>query len=147
MLFFLSKNGGPEGFAPIPSSGELSCFVKGSCTGGTPREWVFLFSLHFYCALRWLGCKSCHQPKKKSNPTAGGRPQTQLGTRYGWPLAHKEFLRPLTGFVLTGFFSRWVSISMHPPHQKTWWGRRFNRRQPDRETGLHGTCSKSQKEE
>ena len=36
----------------------------------------------------------------KSNPTAGGRPQTQLGTRYGWPLAHKELLRPLTGFVL-----------------------------------------------
>ena len=35
----------------------------------------------------------------RSNPTAGGHPQTQLGTRYGWPLAHKELLRPLTGFV------------------------------------------------
>ena len=36
--------------------------------------------------------------EKKGNPTAGGRPQTQLGTRYGWPLAHK-LLHPLTGFV------------------------------------------------
>ena len=35
----------------------------------------------------------------RSNPTAGGRPQTQLGTIYGWPLAHKELLHPLTGFV------------------------------------------------
>ena len=35
----------------------------------------------------------------RSNPTAGGRPQTQLGTISGWPLAHKELLRPLRGFV------------------------------------------------
>ena len=36
---------------------------------------------------------------KKSNPTAEGRPQTQFGTRYGWPLAHKELLHSLTGLV------------------------------------------------
>ena len=35
----------------------------------------------------------------KSNPTAGGRPQTQLGTTYWWPLVDKELLRPLAGFV------------------------------------------------
>jgi len=33
-------------------------------------------------------------------PTAGGRPQMQLVTIYGWLLAHKELLRHLTGFVL-----------------------------------------------
>ena len=38
--------------------------------------------------------KSCNQPHKKL-PTAGGCLQTQLGTRNGWPLAHKELLRPL----------------------------------------------------
>ena len=37
--------------------------------------------------------------EEKGKPSAGGRLQIQLGTRYGWPLAHKEFLRPLTGFV------------------------------------------------
>ena len=37
--------------------------------------------------------------KEKSNPTVGGHPQSQLGTRNGWPLAHKELLRTLTGFV------------------------------------------------
>ena len=42
--------------------------------------------------LQWPECKSCHQPPEESNATAGGRPQTRLGSRYGWPLAHKELL-------------------------------------------------------
>ena len=67
-------------------------------------EWVFRFFLRF-CILRnegFYGGRSANPATNlliRSNPTAGGRLQTQLGTRYGWPLAHKEFLRRLTGFV------------------------------------------------
>ena len=35
----------------------------------------------------------------KSNLNAGGYQQTQLGTGYGLPLAHKELIRPLTSFA------------------------------------------------
>ena len=46
MIFLLSsKSGVPEGFAPIPSSGELP--AEDSFTGGTPREWVF-FTVFLY---------------------------------------------------------------------------------------------------
>ena len=110
----------------------VSCTAKGSSHGVG-----FQISLRF-CVLRnvgFYGGRSANPATNlliRNNSTAGGRPQTQLGTRYGWPLAHKELLRPLTGFV---FKSRWVSIYKHPPHQKTWWGRRFCHRQPDHGTG------------
>ena len=68
----------------------------------------------------------------RSNPTAGGRPQTQLATRYGWPLAHKELLRPLTGFVFNPAGCPYPNTLLT---KKTWWGRRFSRRQPDHGTG------------
>ena len=68
-------------------------------------EWVFRFLCVFvFCGMKGFYGGRCANPATnlliRSNPTAGGRPQTQLGTRYGWPLAHKELLRPLTGFVL-----------------------------------------------
>ena len=97
-----SKIGGPEGFAPIPSSGELPC--EGKLHRRYSHGVGFQISLRF-CVLRnegFYGGRSANPATNlliRSNPTAGGRPQTQLGTRYGWPLAHKELLRPLTGFV------------------------------------------------
>ena len=68
-------------------------------------ESVFRFFFCFWNVLRNEGFYSGRSANPatnlliKSNPTAGGYPQIQLGTRYGWPLAHKELLRPLTGFV------------------------------------------------
>ena len=101
MVSLLSlKIGGPEGFTQ--SRHPVSCTAKGSCTGGTPTEWVF----RFLCVLRnvgFYGGRSANPATNLliiNNSTAGGRPQTQLGTRYGWPLAHKEQLHPLTGFVV-----------------------------------------------
>ena len=97
-----SKIGGPEGFAPIPSSGELPC--EGKLHRRYSHGVGFQICLRF-CVLRNEGFHSGRSANPatnlliKSNPTAGGRPQIQLGTRYGWPLAHKELLRPLTGFV------------------------------------------------
>ena len=94
-----SKIGGPEGFAPIPSSGELSC--EGKLHRRYSHGVGFQISLRF-CVLQnegFYGGRSANPATNlliRSNPTAGGRPQTQLGTRYGWPLAHKELLRPLT---------------------------------------------------
>ena len=64
----------------------------------------FQFSLLF-CVLQSEGfnCGQSANPAtnlfEKSNPTAGVLPQTQLGTRYGWPLAYKELLDPLTGLA------------------------------------------------
>ena len=70
-------------------------------------EWVFSFLCVFSVFFRMKGFTVAGVEilpptslKKKSNPTAGRRPQTQFGTRYGWPLAHKELLRSLTGLVL-----------------------------------------------
>ena len=97
-----SKIGGPEGFAPIPSTGELPC--EGKWHRRYSHGVGFQISFRF-CVLRnegFYGGRSANPATNlliRSNPTAGGRPQTQLGTRYGWPLAHKELLPPLTGFV------------------------------------------------
>ena len=97
-----SNNGCPEGFAPIPSSVELPC--EGKLHRRSSHGVGFQISLRF-CVLRnegFYGGRSANPATNlliRSNPTAGGRPQTQLGTRYGWPLAHKELLCPLTGFV------------------------------------------------
>ena len=93
-----SKIGDPEGFAPIPSSDELPC--EGKLHRRYSHGVGFQIFLRF-CVLRneaFCGGRSANPATNlliKSNPTAGGRPQTQLGTRYGWPLAHKEFLHPL----------------------------------------------------
>ena len=94
---------GPEGFAPIPSSGELTC------RGQLPRRYSHGVGFHIFLCFEnvlrnegFYGGLSANPATIlliKSNATAGGHPQTQLGTRYGWPLAHKEFLHPLTGFV------------------------------------------------
>ena len=84
---------------------SASCPVKGSSTGGTPQSGfsVFFAFVGFaeWSVLRWPECKFCHQHSKKttSNPMAGRRLHTQLGTINGWPLAHKELLCHLTGFV------------------------------------------------
>ena len=97
-----SKIGGPKGFAPIPSFGELPC------EGKLQRRYSHGVGFQIFlrcCVLRnegFYGGWSANPATNlliKSNPTAGECPQTQLGTRYGWPLAHKELLRPLTGFV------------------------------------------------
>ena len=99
-----SKSEGPEGFAPIPSSGELPC--EGKLHRRYSHGVGFQILLCFENVLRnegFYGGRSANPATNlpiRSNPTAGGRPQTQLGTRYGWSLAHKELLRPLTGFGL-----------------------------------------------
>ena len=104
----LSKIGDPEGFAPIPSSSELPCEGKlhRSYSHGVGFQIFFMLVLFFGNVLEWnvlrnegfYGSRSANLATNlliRSNPTAGGRPQTQLGTRYGWPLAHKELLHPL----------------------------------------------------
>jgi len=100
VVFLLSsKSGGPEGFAPIPSSGELPC--GGQLHRRYSHRVGFQFSLCFSRVLRSEGfyigwsANPATNLLKESNPTAGGYPQTQLGTGYGWPLADKELLRPL----------------------------------------------------
>ena len=71
----------------------------------------FPFSLHFsvFCEVKGfmvgLKCKSFYQPPKKSNPTAGRRPKTQLGTKNGWPLAHKY------SSALWDTYSLWKCVS------------------------------------
>ena len=97
-----SKIGGPEGFAPIPSSGELPC--EGNLYRSYSHGVGFQISCAFYVLWNegFYGGRGANPATNlliKSNPTAGGHLQTQLGTRYGWLLAHKELLRPLRGFV------------------------------------------------
>ena len=149
MVFLLSsKSGGPEGFFPIPSSGELLC--RGLLHKRYSHGVGFQFSLRFSCVLRsegFYGGRSANPATNlliRSNPTAGGRPQTQLGTRYGWPLAHKELLRPLTGFVFNpaGCPYRTTLLTKKPGG-----GDGLVADNPTMEqvgTGLHDTCSKSQ---
>ena len=141
-----SKIGGPEGFAPIPSSGELPC--KGKLHRRYSHEVGFQIFFCFWNVLRnegFYGGRSANPATNlliTSHPTAGGRPQTQLGTRYGWSLAHKELLCPFTGFVL------------HPagyPYPNTLLTKKpgggdglvpDNPTMEQVSTGLHGTCSK-----
>ena len=79
-----SKIGGPEGFAPIPSSGELPC--EGKLHRRSSHRVGFQIFLRF-CVLWDEGFYSGRSANPatnlliKSNPTAGGCPQTQLGTR------------------------------------------------------------------
>ena len=142
-----SKIGGPKGFSPIPSSGELPC--EGKLHRRYSHGVGFPISLRF-CVLRnegFYGGRSANPATNlliRSNPTAGGCPQTQLGTRYGWPLAYKELLHPLTGFVFNPGGC---------PHPNTLLTKKpggedgFVADNPTMEqvsTGLHDTCSKSQ---
>ena len=83
-----SKIGGPEGFAPIPSSGELPC--EGKLHRRYSHGVGSQISLRF-CVVRnegFFGGRNANPATNlliRSNPTAGGRQQTQLGTRYEWP--------------------------------------------------------------
>ena len=99
-----SKIGGLKGFASIPSSGELPCEGKlhRRYSHGVDFQIYFCFQNVLWNEGFYGGCSANPAINLliRSNPTAGGRPQTKLGTRSGWPLAHKELLRPFTGFVL-----------------------------------------------
>ena len=81
----LSKIGRPEGFAPIPSSGELP--REGKLHRSYSQGMGFQIFLCFENILRnegFYGGRSANPAtnlRKKSHPTAGGRPQTQLSTR------------------------------------------------------------------
>ena len=138
---------GPEVFALVSSTGELP--AKGSCTAGTPTECVFSF-LCVFSVLRnegFYGGRSANLGTNliiRSNPTAGGRPQTRLGMRNGWPLAHKELLRPLTGFIFNPAGCPYPNILLT---RKPGGGDGLVADNPTMEqvsTGLHDTCSKSQ---
>ena len=142
-----SKIGGPEGFAPIPSSGELTC--EGKLHRRYSHGVGFQISSRF-CVFRnegFYGGRSTNPATNlliKSNPTAGGHPQTQLGTRYGWTLAHKEPLRPLTGFVFNPDGCPYPNTLLT---KKPGGGDGLVADNPTMEqvsTGLHDTCSKSQ---
>ena len=94
------KDWGSLRLYPIPSSSELPC--KGQLHRRSSHCVGFQIYFCFWHALQdeiFYGGRSANpatNPLIKSNPTAGGSPQTQSGTRYGWPLAHKELLCPLT---------------------------------------------------
>ena len=109
----------------------------------------FQISLRF-CVLRnegFYGGRSANPATDlliRSNPTAGGHPQTQLGTRYGWPLAHKELLRPLTGFVFNSAGCPYPNtlLTKKPVGGDALVAANLTMEQVS--TGLHDTCSKSQ---
>ena len=148
MLFLLSsRNGGPKGFTLIRSSIELPCEVQ------QHRRYShgvgFQISLHLWVLRNEVFCggRSANPATnllKRSNPTAGGCPLTQLGNRYGWPLAHKELLWPLTDSVFN---------PAGCPYPYTFLTRKpgggdglatDNQTMKQVSTGLHGTCVKSQ---
>ena len=77
-----SKSGGPEGFAPIPSYGELPC------GGKLHRRYSHGVGFQIYFCFEYvvrnegfygdLSAEPATNLLIRSNPTAGGRPQTQL---------------------------------------------------------------------
>ena len=81
---------------------------------------------------------------KESNPTAGGRPQTQLGIINGWPLAHKELLHPLTGLVFnpTECPYPYTLLTRKPSGEDGLVADNPTTKQVS--AGFHVTCSKSQ---
>uniref|UniRef100_A0A8C4NDT7 Uncharacterized protein n=1 Tax=Eptatretus burgeri TaxID=7764 RepID=A0A8C4NDT7_EPTBU len=91
------------GESGVGKSSELPC--RWQLHRGYSHGVRFQFSFQFSYVLRsegFSGGRSANPATNrliKTNSTAGGRPQTQLGAGYGWPLAHKELVRPLTGFV------------------------------------------------
>jgi len=143
-----SKIGGPEGSAQIPPSGELPCEAK------LHRRYShgvsFQIFLCFENVLRneefYVGWSPNPATNLliRNNPTAGGRPQTQLGTRYGWPLTHKELLHPLTGFVFNPAGCPYPNPLLT---RKPGGGDGLVADNPTMEqvsSGLYDTCSKSQ---
>ena len=143
-----SKIGGPKGFSPIPSSGVLPC--EGKLHRRYSHGVGFQIFLCFWNVLRnegFYGGRSTNPATNlliRSNPTAGRRPQTQLGTRFGWPLAHKELLRPLAGFVLHPAGCPYRAPSSP---ENLGGGEGLVADNPSMErvsTALHDTCSKSQ---
>ena len=68
----------------------------------------------------------------------------QLGTRNGWPLAHKEILHPLTGFVFNpaGYPYLYTFLTKKPGGGDRLVTDNLTMKQVS--TGFHGTCSKSQ---
>ena len=67
-------------------------------------EWVFIFPyICGFCGIKFFTVAGVQilPPSSLKNVTQlhFGRQQTQLGTQYGWPLAHVELLRLLTGCV------------------------------------------------
>ena len=146
---FSSHHQGMEVPKALPQSRHLvSCPVKGSSTGGTPTEWVFsVLCICGFCRMMYFpvtGVQILPPTSLEWLPTAGEHPQTQLGTRYGWPLAHKELLHPLTGFVFNpaGCPYPYTLLTRKPGG-----GDGLVANKPTMEqvsTGLHGTCSKSQ---
>ena len=100
----INKVWGSRRLCPIAITGELPC--EGKLHRRYSHRVGFQILLCFWNVLRNEGFYSGRSANSatnlliKSNPTAGGCPHTKLGTRYGWPLAHKELLRPLTCFVL-----------------------------------------------
>ena len=139
-----SKIGGPEGFAPSPSSGELPC--EGKLHRRYSPGVGFQISLRF-CVLRnegFYGGRSANPATNlliKSNPTVVRRPQTQLDTIYGWPLAHKELLRPLTDFVFNPAGCSYPNTLLT---KKLSGGDGLIAANPNMKqvsAGLHGTCS------
>ena len=133
----------------LPQSHHLvSCPVKGSSTGGTSTEWVFGFLFSVFCRMKGFFydgriANPATTLLKTSHPTAVGRPQTQLGTRYGWPLAHKEFLHRLTGFVFNPAWCPYHTLFLTKKHGREDGLVTENPTMKQVSTGLHGTCSKS----
>ena len=79
-----------------------------------------------------------------SNSAAGRLPQTQLRTRYGWPLANMELLHSLSGFVLHPAGCPYPNTLLN---KTVGGGDGLVADNPTMEqdiTGLHATCSKSQ---
>ena len=141
------KDRGSEGFAPITSSSELPC--EGKLHRRYSLGVGFQISLRFFVLRNegFYGGRSANPATNlliRSNPTEGGCPQTQLGTRYGWPLAHKELLHPLTGFVFNPFGCPYPNTLLT---KKPGGGDGLVADNPtmvQASAGLHDTCSKSQ---
>ena len=110
----------------------VSCPAKGSCTGGTPTECVFL---NLMCPLYMLRNKVFYGGRRANSASIFLERGTQLQEdirRHRYPLTCKELLCPLTSFA---FNPARCPQYIHSPHWETWWGRLFSRRQPDHETG------------
>ena len=143
-----SKFGVPEGFAPIPSSGELPC--EGNLHKRYSHGVGFQIFLCFENVLRSEGFYRGRSAIPTTNPLKRGTQlqedvcKTQLGTRYGQLLVHKELLHPLAGFVFNPAGCPYSNTLLI---KKPGGGDGLVADNPTMEqvsTGLHDTCSKSQ---
>ena len=89
MVSLLSSKIGVQKALP-QSPHPVSCPAKGSCTGGSPTEWVFRFfyASGMFCRMKGFTVVGVQilPPNLpiRSNPNTGGRPQTQSGTRWNY---------------------------------------------------------------